>query len=353
MNIEAPNDSILQKDIDRIAQELVKFPEINHKTIFVTGASGLLGSLTVKSLLCLNRCYRFKVSVVALVRSLEKAQAAFGDLMHDDKLRIIVGDIGEIPDIVEPIDYIIHGASVTSSRDFVEHPVETIFTAINGTNQVLELARSKNISGMVYISSLEMYGTINSDIPVSEDAGGYIDPLSIRSSYSESKRMAENLCCAFSSEYGLPVKIARLTQTFGPGVSYNDNRVFAQFARSVIKKKNIVLHTKGSTVRNYCYTSDAIRALFYILLKGTTGSAYNVANMGTGISIRDMAELAAKFGSHTNIVFERGDNEKRGYNPPVTICLDTSRLQALGWSAEVGLEEMFQNLIKSMESSLI
>lgn len=336
MNIEAPNDCILQRDINRVARELVNFPELNHKTIFVTGASGLLGSLTVKSLLCLNRCYRFNVSIVALVRSSEKAEATFGNLIHDDKLRIIVGDIVDIPDISEPIDYIIHGASVTSSRDFVEHPVETIFTAINGTNQVLELAKLKNIKGMVYMSSLEIYGTFNSDIPVKEEAGGYIDPLVVRSSYSESKRMVENLCCAYSSEYGLPVKVARLTQTFGPGVSYNDNRVFAQFARSVIEQKNIVMHTDGSTVRNYCYTSDAIRALFYILLKGKKESAYNVANMDTGISIRDMAELASKFGSDTEIVFECADNEKHGYNPPVKICLDSSRLKTLGWSAEVG-----------------
>lgn len=349
--IEALNDSTLQKDIDRIASDLKNFPEIKNKTFFITGASGLLGSLIVKSLLCLNRCNHFNVTVFALVRSLEKAQATFGNLMNDDKLQIIVGDILDIPNIAEPIDYIIHGASVTSSRDFVEYPVETIVTAINGTHNVLELAKLKKVSSMVYMSSLEMYGTLSSDVPVSEDCGGYIDPLSVRSSYSESKRMAENLCCAFSSEYDLPVKIARLTQTFGAGVSYNDNRVFAQFARSVIEKTNILLHTTGSTVRNYCYTTDAVRALFYILLRGTAGSAYNVANMDTGISISDMAKLVTTFGSNTEIVFNLADNEKHGYNPTVKICLDTSRLNKLGWAAEVGLSEMFENLIKSMEIS--
>lgn len=181
--------------------------------------------------------------------------------------------------------------------------------------------------------------------------GGYINPLSVRSSYSESKRMAENLCCAYSLEYELPIKIARLTQTFGAGVSYNDNRVFAQFARSVIEKTNIVLHTEGNTIRNYCYTSDAVRAMLYILLRGMSGTAYNVANMDTDISISNMAKLVATFDTNTDIVFNLDDNQKYGYNPTVKICLDTSRLNKLGWSAEIGLAEMFQNLIESMKVS--
>lgn len=351
MTIESPIDNILQNDIERIAQDLSNFTEIRNKTFFITGASGLIGSLIVKSLMCLNRCYQFNVSVLALVRSFEKAQVAFGDLLKNDLLHIIVGDIVKFPDIIEPIDYVIHGASITSSKEFVSQPVNTIVTAINGTHNVLELAKSKNVSSMVYLSSLEMYGTINSDKPISEDNGGFIDPLSLRSSYSESKRMVENLCCAFSSEYGLSVKIARLTQTFGAGVKYEDNRVFGQFARSVIEKKNIILHTKGETVRNYCYTSDAVRALFYILLKGVKGTAYNVANMETGISIREMAEIAASFGEQTKIEFHIEDNNKHGYNPIVKMCLDTSRLNGLGWFAEVGLSDMFHNLIKSMEIS--
>lgn len=349
MSVESPDNSILQKDIERIADNLSQFPEIRNKSILITGATGLLGSLIVKSLICLNRCYSYNVSIFALVRNAEKAKTAFGTLLDHANLHIVVGDVLNIPDIQEPIDYIIHGASATSSKYFVEYPVETIATAINGTKNVLELAKTKNISSMVYMSSLEVYGTLHADEPVSEDQGGYIDPLSIRSSYSESKRMAENLCCAFSAEYGVPVKIARLTQTFGAGVAYDDNRVFAQFARSVIEKTNIVLHTDGSTVRNYCYTSDAVRALFYILLRGENRTAYNVANKDTGISIRDMAALVAALGSDTEVVFRLEANEKHGYNPTVKICLDTSRLHNLGWSAEVGLEEMFYNLIQSMK----
>lgn len=348
MGYEAPNGSILQEDIERIASDLSSFAELNNKSFFITGASGLIGSLLVKALLCLNRRFQYNVTILALVRSRQKAEEVFGELLHDSNLRLVVGDVLQLPDITGAIDYIIHGASITSSRQFVEQPVETILTAINGTNNVLQLARSKTVSGMVYLSSLEVYGTIHSDKPVGEDEYGMIDPLSVRSSYSESKRMAENLCCSYAAEYDVPVRIARLTQTFGAGVSYEDNRVFAQFARSVIEQNNIVLHTKGSTVRNYCYTSDAVRALFYILLRGTAGDAYNVANKDTGISIADMAELTARMGSNTNLVFELDHTGKFGYNPDMKICLDTGKLNRLGWSAEVELPEMFRRLIASM-----
>ena len=174
---------------------------------------------------------------------------------------------------------------MTASKAFVQKPVETIETTIWGTNNLLKFAQETGIKGMVYLSSLEVYGTTDFNLPeISEESYGYIEPLDPRSSYSEGKRMAECLCSAYFHEYGLPVKIVRLTQTFGPGVDYNDNRVFAQFARSIIEKRDIILHTKGETVRDYCYSRDAIAAIFTVLIKGEEGEAYNVANEETTIS---------------------------------------------------------------------
>lgn len=80
--------------------------------------------------------------------------------------------------------------------------------------------------------------------------------------------MAETMCISYGSEYGVPVKIVRLAQTFGAGVSKDDNRVFAQFSKAVLNGYDIILHTKGETKRNYCYTTDAVRAIFTVLTKG-------------------------------------------------------------------------------------
>ena len=149
----------------------------------------------------------------------------------------------------------------------------------------------------------------------------------------------------YGSEYNVPVKIARLSQTFGAGVEKNDNRVFAQFSKSVINKENIILHTKGETARNYCYTTDAVRAIFTILTKGKNNVAYNVANKKTYISIADMAKNLEN--ENTKVIFEI-DNKNRGFNPTMQICLNTEKLENLGWRAKVDLPEMFERTIKSM-----
>ena len=115
--------------------------------------------------------------------------------------------------------------------------------------------------------------------------------MKVRTSYPESKRMCESLCTAYASQYSVPVKVLRLTQTFGPGVRYDDGRVFAEFARCAIERRNIVLHTDGATRRSYLYTADAVSAILTVLLKGIAGEAYNAANEATFCSIREMAQL--------------------------------------------------------------
>lgn len=165
----------------------------------------------------------------------------------EQNLEFVQGSIEEIPEIKENIDYIIHCASPTASSFFIEYPVETIKTAVQGTINVLELAKEKKIKGMVYLSSMELYGKIEKDEFVSESELGYIDPLNIRSCYPESKRMCENLCACYAAEYEVPVYQVRLAQTFGPGISYEDKRVFAMMARKAIEGKDIILQTKGTS----------------------------------------------------------------------------------------------------------
>lgn len=320
-----------------------------NSTILITGSTGLIGSHLVYSILEANHRYKLNIKVLALVRSLEKAKSLFDKYTKLDGLELINGDVLDLPTISQSIDYIIHGASITSSSDFVNKPVDTIEIALQGTKNLLNLAKEKEIKSFVYLSSLEVYGTVDKK-DVFEKDFGYIDFTNVRSSYSEGKRMAECLCISYASQFGIPVKIARLGQTFGPGVDYNDNRVFAQFARSVIEKKDIILHTTGETERNYCYTKDAVSALLYILLKGNIGDAYNVANEDTMISIRNMAEMVAKLDPTNSIkvVIDLKDSQSLGYNPIVKIKLKTEKLERLGWKPTTNLSTMLNNLIQSM-----
>ena len=149
-------------------------------------------------------------------------------------------------------------------------------------------------------------------------------------------------------------KIARLTQTFGPGVSYSDERVFAQFARCAIEGKDIILHTEGKTKRSYLYTADAVRAILTILLAGENGQAYNVANEDTYCSISEMANLVTNrcAGGLIEVKYELDDISRYGYAPTLCMNLDTSKVRKLGWVAKYDLATMYDNMINAMTGGL-
>ena len=330
-----------------INPELIK--ELKNKTVLITGATGLIGYNIISELIEGGKDKSGFPKIIALVRNKQKAENMFKN--HTDAgIKIVVSDICDSINIDEPIDYIIHGASQTASKAFINEPVETINTAIKGTLNILELAKEKNVKSLVYLSSMEIYGSPMTDEKIDEAHGTSLDTMSVRSCYPESKRMCESLCASYCAEYGVPAKVVRLTQTFGPGVRYNDSRVFAEFARCAIEGRDIVLHTKGETKRNYLYTDDAVSAILTVLLKGKDGEAYNAANEETYCSIYEMAKLVAEkcAKGKINIDIHLEDIDKFGYAPTLKMNLDTSKLQKLGWTAEVDLKNMFDNLIEYM-----
>ena len=330
------------------------FNEIDDEnTVLVTGATGMIGSQIVKSIVLYNSIHNKNIKIIALARNKKKAENVFRGFLENRKVDLFICDINEKIKIPEHVDYIIHGASATSSKYFVSNPVETILTALRGTKNILEIAREKSIKKMVYLSSLEVYGSPDEKVNyITEKDYGYLDPMQVRSSYSEGKRMAECLCAAYAKEYNVPVSVARLSQTFGACVSYDDGRVFAEFARCVIEKRDIVLHTSGRTIRSYCYTKDAITAIICLLTRGKTGEAYNVTNMDTVISIKEMAELVSELSSDNDVkvVYDIPENvAELGYNPEMVIRLDNTKLKLLGWKPTVNLKDMYTRLIKSMQ----
>ncbi len=347
-------DRVFQEDLERIAAMAPEKEKLRNSTILITGATGLVGSILIRALFCLNRTDRLGIRILACVRSVEKARKVFDELLDSEEISLIVGDITTPFSIQESVDYIVHTASVTASKIFVTQPVETLLTALDGTRNVLELARQKQVRSMVYVSSMEAYGVTDPEKKqIREEDLGYIDILNVRSSYSEGKRACECMCAAYASEFGVPVKIARLAQTFGAGISTQDTRVFAQFVRSCMAGTDIVLHTAGNSMGNYCYTSDTILALLTMLTRGKDGEAYTVVNETTSMRIRDVAALVSDTltGGSVKIVFDIPEDAlKYGYAPDVTMHLSGEKLRSLGWTPEVQLPEMFRRLKMSFEA---
>ncbi len=343
--------NIYQEDSQNIAQSgSVDWELLSNKNVLITGATGLIGATIIRGILAYNERNEAGIGILALVRNEEKAKALFGADIESGRMKLLIGDILEKIETEDAVDFIIHGASETASRAFVNKPVETILTAIEGTKNLLEFAMEKQVRSMVYLSSMEVYGRPTDGEPLTEDKMGYLDPMAVRSSYSESKRMVENLCVAYASEYMVPVKIVRLTQCFGPGVGPLDERVFAEFARNALQGKDICLQTKGETKRMYLYTADAATAILTILTKGEDKEAYNAANASTYCSIFEMANMVADvFGAgKCRVIFAGTDNQKNFYNPTQEVFMDMTKLEKLGWHATVDLQEMYERMIGCM-----
>lgn len=340
----------LQEDLEILAELLVSFA---GTTIAVTGATGLIGSLILKAIVKYNDSHQSEDAIhgIGFARNPAKVLSIF---TKTTGLQFI------FQDICSPIqnfqcDYVIHTANSTNSRMFITEPVEVIESIYSGTKTVLEYAKQNRVRGMVYLSSMEVFGQVENYNRLSEDELGYLNIQNVRSCYPEGKRLAECLCKSYAEEYGVPVKVARLAQTFGAGVLPSDNRVFAQFARSIKKGENIVLHTRGTSVGNYVYTRDAIKAIFILLQKGEIGSVYTVVNESTTMTIKEMGELVAKelSSGKSSVIVDIPDDNRYGYASETKMRLSSEKLRKIGWAPEVGLLDMYRRMMPDISSDCL
>lgn len=312
----------------------------------ITGATGLIGSALVKKL------YADGVNLTCPVRNIDKAKLMFEEDVVNNVSWVEAPLEKYLTQLKDSFDYIIHCASPTASKYFVEKPVETMLFNTGTTTSLLEYCRNYSVKGMVYLSSLESYGTVLDDNKaIAEDFQGYVNPMEVRSSYNMAKRMCESLCHAYAKEYGVPVKVVRLTQTISPYISDSDMRVFAQFARHAANGEDIVLHTEGTAARQYIYIDDAVDAIICVLFRGEAGEAYNAAREDSYISVREMAQFVQEnFNPGGKVVIHKRDD--MGYAPTTKLKLDTDKLRALGWKSQFNLYDMFEALIIEIKTIL-
>lgn len=311
--------------------------KITNKRILITGASGYIGGMLVKELYKDN-----KISVI--VRSRDKC-ASFPDNVNAYLMDI--KDEEKILSISDEFDYIVHCAAPTKSSFMIKYPQETYNTIVQGAENLLKLAVNKKIESMVYLSSMEVYGIIDNLDRVTESELGYVDEKNPRSCYPLGKRKGEELCRKYYQEYGVPVKIARLSQTFGRGILAGESRVFAGFAQSVINEQDIILKTTGQSMGNYCGIDDTLEAIKLLLIKGEDGEVYNVVNEDNTMTILEMAQLVANEIAKGRIKVQiKPENPGvTGYAPETKLRLSGAKLVKLGWEPTQTLIQMYNDII--------
>lgn len=347
------NHDYLSEDLSCLVDALEELG-FSGSTILVTGVTGLIGSLIARSICTYNKNHEVKIHCIGMARDAKKTSKTFEKELSDSDIAPYISFIYQ--DITMPVppdvtcDYIIHTANATASKFFITNPVEVIDSIYVGSREIFEFGKRAQVKGLVYLSSMEVFGQVFEEKRACEKDLGYIDLQNIRSCYSEGKRLVECMAASYAHEYGVPVKVARLAQTFGAGVPSTDNRVFAQFARAALKGDNIILHTKGQSYGNYCYTTDTIRAILMLLKTGVNGEVYTVVNEETTRSIYEMACMVADEFSEgkSSVEFDIPEENKFGYAPDTKLKLSSAKLNALGWKAKYSLKEMYERMIPDL-----
>ena len=268
--------TLYQQDLHRVVR-LLELPQEGN--VLITGATGLIGGTLTDMLMQHSRC-----QVYALGRNRQRALQRFAHYCHDERFHFMEHDICEPLTTDTDFHYIIHAASPASPNFFQQQPVEVMKSNLNGLCQLVEYGLAHHMQRMLYVSSGEVYGEGDGSV-FSEQSSGYIDILSPRACYPSSKRAAETLCASYCQEYGAQIVIARPCHTYGPYFTESDNRVYAQFIRSLLANQDIVLKSPGQQYRSWLYVVDCVSALLTILFKGEKGEAYNVADDNSNITI--------------------------------------------------------------------
>jgi len=340
---------VIEEDLKNIITAQLPWHELSGKTILVSGANGMLPAYMVETLLFLNETtFEKKATIIALARNGDKAMRRFAHYRNRSDLRLLVQDVCQPVSMNAPVDVIIHAASQASPKYYGIDPVGTLTANVIGTYNMLELARHANCHNFLFFSSGEVYGTANeSGVPVREDCCGSVDPLDLRACYPESKRAAETMCLSWMRQYGIATKIVRPFHTYGPGLSLDDGRVFADFVRDIIENKDICLNSSGEARRVFCYLSDATKAFFAVLLKGEKGQAYNIANPSAEMSIADLADLLVALFPEKHLTVRKKAFHSELASKLASTMPDISKVMALGWKPETDVGVGFRRTIDS------
>jgi len=336
--------SSYKADILKIFEQDLPWEKLSGCNILVTGATGLIGGCLVETLMMNpKRDYQ----VYASGRKEERAKVRFMDYAKDAVFHFVKYDVQKPLECDVRFDFIIHAASNGSPNFFAQKPVEVMKSNLYGVVNLMDYGLSHCMKRMLYVSSGEVYGEGDGRV-FTEDYSGYVDCARPRSCYPSSKRAAETLCASYAAEYGADVVMARPCHTYGPHFTEQDNRVYAQFIRNVLRGEDIVMKSTGEQFRSWCYVVDCVSALLYILLKGVCGEAYNVADADSNISIRELAEIIAKTGGKKVVIDVPDADEKKGFNPVSKSVFSTEKLQSLGWKANCCIRDGLNHTISEI-----
>lgn len=350
------SEQVIRNDLDLILDCLAsELPAMSGRTLLIAGGAGFLGYYLVQTAIHWNRSSGKSppINVIVLDNFIRGVPEWLAKLQGDgNRLRLLQHDITRpLPKDLGVLDYIVHAASIASPTYYRQYPIETMNANVNGLWNILDYSVTQGTAGtsvanVLFYSSSEIYGDPSPEsIPTPETYRGNVSCTGPRACYDESKRFGETLCVNFAQQHGIPVKIARPFNNYGPGLKITDRRVIADFARDILAGRDVVMLSDGSARRTFCYVADAVACYYKILINGRPGEAYNVGVETPEISMADLARkmtLLARelFNYQGNVVHRVSDDKDYLVDNPNRRCPIIAKARTeLGYDPRVTLEE--------------
>ncbi len=309
------------------------------KTVLVTGGAGFLGSHLCERLLADGH------KVICLDNFFTGSRENILPFLDHPHFTLVEHDVCQGIDI--EADEIYNLACPASPIHYQFDPVKTIKTNVHGALNMLELA-AKRGAKILQASTSEVYGDPHVH-PQREDYWGNVNPIGIRSCYDEGKRCAETLFFDFHRQLGVPIKVARIFNTYGPRMHPNDGRVVSNFIVQALKNAPITIYGQGSQTRSFCFYEDLIEGL--IRLMNAPAEITGPINLGNPVefTILELASLVITLtGSRSEIVFHPlpGDDPKQR-KPDIALAREK-----LSWEPKVPLKEGLMATIEYFDKLL-
>lgn len=325
---------VYERELDAVAKQNLPWGELSKRTVAISGATGMIGSFLIDALMRKNETNGLDCKVLALGRSEDKARKRLPYFDNPDFSfeQLDISKIGAMPN--RHADYVLHLASATHPNAYATDPIGTIEGNVFGLSNLLRYSKKSDAS-LIFASSVEIYGENRGDVErFCEKDCGYLDCNTARAGYNEAKRLGEAMCQSWLKQEGVSIRIARLARIYGPTLLSSDTKALSQFTHKALAGESVVLKSQGTQRYSYLHVADAVSGLLHVMLKGADGEAYNLADPGSDIMLRDLAKLIASAGG-VGISFDAPNAiESAGYSKATLALMDASKARKeLGWEA--------------------
>ena len=308
-------------------------------TSVVTGGAGFLGSHLVD--LLLSRGHR----VVAIDNFVTGSVANIDHLAGHPDFKFVQQDVTEFLFLHDPVDFVWHFASPASPIDYLELPIQTLKVGSLGTHKALGLAKEKG-ARFLLASTSEIYGDPLVH-PQREDYWGNVNTIGPRGCYDESKRFAEALTMAYHREHGVPTRIVRIFNTYGPRMRIRDGRVVPAFVSQALENKPITVFGDGSQTRSFCYVSDLIEGIYRLMMSGRS-EPVNIGNPREMTMLQFAEAIIRATRSRSRVVFRPLPQDDPKQRRP-----DIGRARRwLRWEPKVDLVEGLKSTIEYFKAEI-